>query len=115
IASTDRCLAPVRAVGERINLLQETLPDKAGRDAASEASVKIQTWAISLEYRDDLYQVVKAYADTNPKLSGEEALLLKETLRTYRRAGLSLPKERKEEVEQLRKKLTELTTQFSDN
>ncbi|HEU5079473.1 MAG TPA: M3 family metallopeptidase [Opitutaceae bacterium] len=115
IAAYDRTVAPARAVGERINLLQETLPDKAGREAAVAALVKLQAWAISLEYRDDIYQVVKAYADTHPKLSGEQKLLFDETMRTYRRAGLNLPKEKRDEVEQLRKKLSELTTQFSEH
>jgi len=44
----------------------------------------------------------QAFADTHPKLSGEDEKLLKETLRDYRRAGLDAPDQRKE-VEELRK------------
>src|SRR6185503_15420833 len=55
------------------------------------------------------------FADTKPKLSGEDAKLFEETLRDYRRAGLDLPKAQRTEVEKLRKELARLLTDFERN
>src|SRR4051812_30010388 len=85
VAALDEIIAKVRNAGDRISLLQEAHPEKAVRDAAAEASVKLSSWSIGLEYRDDIYRAIKAYADTKPKLSGEDKLLFDETLRDYRR------------------------------
>jgi thimet oligopeptidase len=115
IAQVDRIVARARNVSNRIGLIQETNPDKTMRDVASEMSVKISSWAIGLDYREDLYRAVKAYADTKPSLSGEDKLLFDEILRDYRRAGLELPAAQRTEVERLRKELTQLTTDFSNN
>ena len=70
---------------------------------------------MGLDYREDVYRAVKAYADTQPKLSGEEARLLEETMRDYRRAGLALPKAQRDEVERLRKELSNVSTDFDSN
>jgi thimet oligopeptidase len=115
IAELDRIVAPVRNVVDRIGLIQETNPEKTVRDAASETSVKLSSWAIALDYRDDVYRIIKAFADTKPTLTGEEKLLFDETLRDYRRAGLDLPAAQRTEVERIRKELTQLTTDFSNN
>ena len=40
------------------------------------------------------------------RLKGEDAKLLAETMRDYRRAGLDLPKAQRDEVERMRKELT---------
>ena len=60
-------------------------------------------------------KALKAYADRKPKLKGEDAKLLAETMRDYRRAGLDLPKAQRDEVERMRKELTRLTTDFESN
>src|SRR5205085_4293935 len=49
------------------------------------------------------------------KLAGEDKKLLDETLRDYRRAGLALPPDKRKEVEQLRKDLAKLGTDFDSN
>ena len=84
--------------------------------AAGENAIKIfQDWAVSIDYREDVYKAIKAFADTHPKLSGEDEKLLNETLRDYRRAGLDLPPDQRKEVEQLRKELSKLGTDFDTN
>ncbi len=105
-------------VGEAMNrlyLIKETSTNAALREAATEAVKQLQDWGVSLDYREDVYRAVKAYADTQPKLSGEEAKLLNETMRDYRRAGLALPKAQRDEVEKLRKELSATTTDFDSN
>jgi thimet oligopeptidase len=99
----------------RLYLIKETSTDQVLREAATEAVKRLQEWAVGLDYREDVYRAVKAYADTNPQLAGEAAKLLTETMRDYRRAGLALPKAQRDEVEQLRKELAATGTDFDSN
>jgi thimet oligopeptidase len=96
-------------------IVQQTNQDAAMRDAAEKAIKVFQDWAVGVDYREDVYKVVKAFADTKPKLQGEDALLLEHTMRDYRRAGLPLPPEQRAEVEKLRKELAALETDFQAN
>src|SRR6202011_498325 len=57
----------------------------------------------------------KQFANTHPTLSGEDKKLFDETMRDYRRAGLALPPEKRKEVEQLRKDLSKIGTDFDTN
>jgi thimet oligopeptidase len=96
----------------RFDIIKETSTDAALRDSATDQIKVIDEWAVGLDYREDVYHAVKAYADTLPQLEGEDAKLLKDTMRDYKRVGLDLPKAQRDEVEALRKKLTGLTTDF---
>ncbi|HUJ72782.1 MAG TPA: M3 family metallopeptidase [Verrucomicrobiae bacterium] len=102
-------------VDNRLSLIKETSPDAALRDAATDSLKELQEWMVGLDYREDVYRAIKAYADTKPKLEGEDAKLLLETMRDYHRAGLELPKADRDEVERMRKELSRLMTDFSTN
>jgi len=100
---------------DRFGLIKETSTDAALRDAATDALKELEEWSVGIDYREDVYQALKAYADRKPKLKGEDAKLLAETMRDYRRAGLDLPKPQRDEVEKMRKELSRLTTDFESN
>ena len=99
----------------RLEIIRQASTNAALRDAADDQKKIMDQWVVSLDYRQDVYRAVKAYADTHPKLDGEDAKMLAETVRDYRRAGLSLPVEQQKEVEELRKKLSNLETDFEAN
>lgn len=99
----------------RIYLIKETSTNVAMRAAATAAVKDIEEWSVGLDYREDVYRVLKAFADTQPSLEGEDAKLLKETLRDYKRAGLELPKPERDEVERMRRELSRLETDFQSN
>jgi oligopeptidase A len=99
----------------RAALTKETNTNPAMRTAAENAVKAYQEWAVGIDYREDVYKAIKAFADTNPKLTGEDEKLFKETLRDYRRAGLELPPDGRKEVEELRKELSKLGTDFDSN
>jgi thimet oligopeptidase len=99
----------------RLELIQQTSTNAAVRDAATDAIKQLDEWSVGIDYREDVYAAVKAYADTKVQLAGEDKKLLDETLRDYRRAGLDLPKDQRDEVEKLRKQLTALETDFQNN
>lgn len=102
----------VGTAANRLAFLKETSPNAALRQAATEGLKTLQEWAVGIEYREDVYQVIRAYADSRPQLFGEDAKLLEETLRDYRRAGLHLAKEQRDQIEQWRKELARLCTDF---
>jgi thimet oligopeptidase len=99
----------------RLSVIKETSTNAAVRDTATDALKELEEWMVGLDYREDVYKALKAYADTKPKLKGEDAKLLFETMRDYRRAGLELPKPQRDEVEAMRKELSRLTTDFESN
>lgn len=115
IGALDDLSYDIGLTANRLNLIKETSTNAALREAATEAAKALSEWAVGLDYREDVYQTVDAYAKTLPKLEGEEDKLLREVLRDYRRAGLGLPREHRDEVERLRKELTKLTTDFESN
>lgn len=115
IAALDDLGYDANLAANKVTIIKESNKDAAMRTAAENALKAFQDWAVSIDYREDVYKAVKAFADTKPKLSGEDEKLLSETMRDYRRAGLALPPEKKKEVEQLRKDLARLGTDFDSN
>ena len=99
----------------KATVIKETSTNPAMRTAAESAVKAFQDWAVEIDYREDVYKAIKAFADTNPKLTGEDEKLLKEALRDYRRAGLELAPNQRKEVEQMRKELSKLGTDFDSN
>ncbi len=99
----------------KVTIIKETNTNAAMRTAAENAVKIFQDWAVSIDYREDVYKALKAFAGTHPKLSGEDEKLLFETMRDYRRAGLELSPDKRKEVEQLRKELSKLGTDFDTN
>jgi len=99
----------------RLSLIQQTSTNSEIRDGATEALRKLEEWMVKIDYREDVYRAMKAYADTKPALQGEDAKLLFETMRDYRRAGLDLPKADRDEVERLRTELSSVSLDFEKN
>jgi thimet oligopeptidase len=114
-ADYDALTARVGDVYQVTSTVAESAVDKTMRDTANEMSVKLQEWSVGLDYREPLYRTLKAFVDTKPKLDAQEQRLVDEQMRSYRRAGLSLPATERAEVEKLRKELAGLTTQFLAN
>jgi len=115
VRALDDCAYQVAIADNRLSIIKETSPSSVLREAATDALKQLEEWIVGLEYREDVYRAVKAYADTKPKLKGEEAKLLADTLRDYRRAGLELPKAKRDDVERKRKELSGLTTDYESN
>jgi thimet oligopeptidase len=114
-AANDAIVGRALTWANQVGTITETHPDKAMRDAARDAEMKLEAWFITLDYRDDIYRVLQAFAATKPSLDAQQQRLMDYTLRDYRRAGLNLPAAERNKVEQLRKKLSELEQQFSRN
>ena len=89
--------------------------DAAQREAGSEAEEEVTKWRIRLNKREDLYRAVKSYADTKPRLAGEQKRLLKHIMRDYRRAGMTLPAKKRAQLLEIQDEITELSIEFETN
>ncbi|PYK35820.1 MAG: hypothetical protein DME58_00655, partial [Verrucomicrobia bacterium] len=115
VVALDGVTYEANLAANRATIIKETNTNPAMRTAAENAVKAFEDWAVGVDYREDVYKAIKAFADTRPKLSGEDEKLLKETLRDYRRAGLELPPDQRKEVEEFRKELSKLGTDFDTN
>ncbi len=115
VGALDDISYQISLADNRLQVIKETSTNAALRDAATDGLKELEEWIVGLDYREDVYHMLKAYADQKPKLKGEDAKLLFETMRDYRRAGLALPKSQRDEVERMRKELSRLTTDFLSN
>jgi len=115
VVALDDATYQAALAANKATIIKETNTNPAMRTAGENAVKAFQEWAVGIDYRADVYKAIKAFADTHPKLTGEDEKLLRETMRDYRRAGLELPPDQRKEVEQLRKELSKLGTDFDTN
>ncbi|MDQ2689214.1 MAG: M3 family metallopeptidase, partial [Chloroflexota bacterium] len=106
----------VRAYG-RGAFMGHVHTDAEVRDAGTAAEERINKWRVTLVFRSDLYDAVRAFADTDEAraLTGERARLLEHWLRDFRRAGHELPADDRAELERLRTRLVEVEVAYQRN
>ncbi len=95
--------------------MQYVHPDPKVREQSRMDEEILSSWYIDLSKREDLYNAVKSYASTNPKLDGERKRYLDFTLRDYRRAGMNLPKAKRDQLVEIEKEISKLGIEFSTN
>jgi thimet oligopeptidase len=105
----------LQTVHHRLDIIEQAHPDAKMRSAAVDAVQKLNEFAVGIDYREDVYRSVHAYADTKPQLKPVEERLLDFTLRDYKRAGLTLDDAERKQVESLRKEIAFLDTRFAVN
>jgi thimet oligopeptidase len=105
VVALDNAYFLVQNTTQRLDLLANVSPDEKVRNQASASVVLLGGWQIDTTSRKDVYAVLRSYADTNPKLAGEDRRLLDDTLRTYERNGLNLPDETRQQITALQKEL----------
>jgi Zn-dependent oligopeptidase len=115
VAALENLRAESSVVANRIALIAETHPDSLMRTAADGARKKLEEWNVGLDYREDVFNAIKAFASKKPKLTGEDGRLLARTLREFRRAGMQMPSHEREQIKQLRRELSRLAAQFESN
>ena len=81
----------------KASIIKESNTSAAMREAGENAVKAFQEFAVAIDYREDVYKAMKAFADTHPKLSGEDEKLFKETMRDYppRRIWICRPRNAK--------------------
>ncbi len=95
------------------SFLAQVAADKAVREQALACDTAISKYAVDVFSREDLYKILKAAANRGELLSGEDARLMEKTLLDFRRSGLALPQIQREQLKGLRKRIVELSNEFS--
>ena len=106
-----------RLAANKATLIKETNTIRSdARRRRKTRSKSFQDWAVGVDYREDVYKAVKAFEDTNPKLTGEDAKAAQgnDARLSPRRTG-SCRRTKRKEVEKLRKELAKLGTDFDTN
>ncbi|KAI8087812.1 uncharacterized protein B0P05DRAFT_532363 [Gilbertella persicaria] len=100
-----------------VSSLSQISPDAAVREASVVAETKYDQFSIDQSMRHDLYTVISSYIDKTDleSLAYEDARFLKKMQRMYRRNGLHLPEEKRNEFKELRKRLSETCIEFNKN
>ena len=100
-----------------LTFYQKVSTSKELRDASNNAKVLLREYGVEISMRLDVYQA-KVNAEKNIKASGhklnpEEERLVEKSLLDGKRAGLNLPDKEREELEKLKKELSQTRTEFS--
>ncbi|KAI7859474.1 hypothetical protein BDC45DRAFT_496162 [Circinella umbellata] len=100
-----------------VGSLSQISPDAAVREASVAAEKEYEDFSIEQTMRHDLYVVIQSVIEKTDrsKLSAEEDRLLTKTERSYRRNGLHLPEDKRNEFKELRKRLSEVCIEFMKN
>lgn len=119
-AALDEAIDPVIQALNQLWLMKETRVEDDVRLACNVEVQKIDAWMVDLNYRQDLYDICRAYADRyaageRAPLMGEDQKLFGDTMRDYRRSGFDLDAQTRDEVAALQNKLNGITNQFDTN
>jgi oligopeptidase A len=117
-------VAPLELAGARLAraygrtaFLGHAATEAAVRDAGNEADERIAKWRAALPFRQDVYDAVRAVAESPAAddLTPEQARVLFLWMRDFRRAGHALQATDRAELEQIRARLVELEVAFNRN
>lgn len=87
------------------------------RNAARAAEERLTKWSLELAYRDELYEAIKTFAesDAGQALEGEDRRYLDFLLRDFRMAGQELDPDGRARVQEMRGRMVELEIAFATN
>ena len=89
--------------------------DKNFRDAALALQMQISQYMVDVATRRDVYQAIRQYTDTNPRLDPVQAKLVKEMLIGFKNSGMELSDEDLEKFKALNKEKAEYVIKFDKN
>ena len=115
IAALDDIYGRLEIDTNMIRFMPYVSTDPDERDAGERAEQDVVDWLIDLEKREALYDAVRAYAARASGLTATQQRLLDHTLRDFRRAGMTLPTEKRAELTAIRKELNKLSIEFDKN
>ncbi|GAA5809519.1 hypothetical protein MFLAVUS_002928 [Mucor flavus] len=100
-----------------VSSLSQISPESDVREASVAAETKYDQFSIDQSMRHDLFSVIQSFiSKTNlDSLGQEEARFLRKMERSFRRNGLHLEEEKRNELKELRKRLSETCIEFNKN
>jgi thimet oligopeptidase len=105
------------SVAMGINILANASPDSAVRNQALRSLEVLDKYGNQLSLDEKLYAAVKAFSQSKKgkKLSGAHQLYVKELVEEYERNGFALTPAKRQELQQINDKISELSLKFRKN
>ncbi len=100
-----------------IYLMANVHPNDLTRNTANESIAKFSGFFTEIGLDENLYKAIKDYSltDEAKKLSGYKKKFVEENVRSFERNGFALSKEKRNELQVLQNKLSDLTILFNKN
>lgn len=99
-----------------LGFYQAVSPDKALRDASTEADKLLDDFSIESNMREDVYDLVNTVFGNKEHLDPESQRLLEKIRKDYIRNGLSLPAgAKRDRYKEIKKRLSQIAIQFQKN
>ncbi len=114
----DIIIGQFSSIKDTMFVLEMVSPIEAIRKACHKEVLKLNAFAVDTFASKKVYQAFKDYAHGNAvheKLNDEQRYFIDETMRDFKRQGLSLPDDQYEEIQKIRKELTALLMTFEEN
>ncbi len=100
---------------EFVYILDECSPDADIRKKAQESLQKAMAEQVDIEYDPEMYRAYCEYADRGEKINEWDLKLFEEMGKDYRRMGFALPEDKRVELKQNLKDLSDLENKFRIN
>lgn len=106
----------IKNVSMRVGLISSVTKDKSLKEEARRLEVVLEQWFVEAEANKEVFKLIQNFANTNPKLEGEDLRLLTETLKSFKRIGFFLNDSEKENLlKEYRKILSEKLNKINQN
>lgn len=115
VRALELAFAEVHELLATLSFVSNTSPDAAIRDTGTVVLDEIEQELIEISYDENLYTAVKEYEARKEPLGTAEAKLLKDMLRDYRRMGFELSREKRDELKQVVKEISEIENAYKKN
>jgi len=112
VAAIDQVLGMFDADTSMVQFMAYAHPDVAMRDAARGAEQAWNNWMVDLGKNEALYQALETVNNADKFLMPEQDRLLKHMLRDYRRSGMALTAEQRDELAALERELNDTAQAF---
>jgi thimet oligopeptidase len=115
VGALDDILVQLDIDTSMILFMNHVSTDAGERERGALAEEHYNNWIIELGKNESVYKAVRAVADKKPKLEPEAQRLVEHTLRDYRRAGMELPVEQRDELKKIQIEIAKLGIEFERN
>ncbi|NOZ74369.1 MAG: Zn-dependent oligopeptidase [FCB group bacterium] len=113
----DEIYAVLGRVENPIYLMGAVHPDEAVRTAADSSILKFSKWETDFSLNEDLFRAVQAYGQTEDaqNLTGVNKRFYDDVLKDFLRQGFGLSKEKRDQVRELKNRISKLGLEFDNN
>jgi Zn-dependent oligopeptidase len=101
-----------------VNIIMNLHTDKHLREVAQKTEVAMADVAVEISSNYDLFKAIKAYTDNqatqkSENLGAAEKYIISETMKGYKRSGMLLPSKERKILENKKKTLNKLSSEYS--